>query len=362
MGNQNQNGRNVALPDENRPSWRPQDQTARVRGGDEDLGRSWTDRDDRDDDRRMSDRDRGDRGRFVTSQPESRWDDDRDEGYRPSERYGQGQSGYAAGRYGEDRSMQSFQNRNQTYAGGYEDRQHGGNLDDRFSGRGGQGYWQDRGGIQDRQFQDRQVQDRQLQDRQGYHSGYNQGAMGFGGYGSAEQGMSRSGSLRGQGGFGAQGMGPGHTGGYAPQGGAYGGRSGPYGQGYQGREQPGGGWQDQQQRQRGMHRGKGPQGYQRSDERIREMVCEALTDDDQIDASTIEVAVKNGEVTLSGTVPDRQTKRMAEDVVERCAGVKDVQNQIKVSSDQSSSRGAPSTHVSGKSESETPSSDRKHRA
>ncbi|HTL35842.1 MAG TPA: BON domain-containing protein, partial [Kofleriaceae bacterium] len=78
------------------------------------------------------------------------------------------------------------------------------------------------------------------------------------------------------------------------------------------------------------HRGKGPQGYQRSDERIREHVCEVLSDDDRVDATYIEVAVKNGEVTLSGTVQDRDTKRLAEQCIEDISGVKDVQNNIRV--------------------------------
>lgn len=78
------------------------------------------------------------------------------------------------------------------------------------------------------------------------------------------------------------------------------------------------------------HRGKGPQGYQRSDERIREHVCEVLSDDDRVDATFIEVAVKNGEVTLSGTVQDRDTKRLAEQSIEDISGIKDIQNQIRV--------------------------------
>lgn len=80
------------------------------------------------------------------------------------------------------------------------------------------------------------------------------------------------------------------------------------------------------------HRGKGPAGYTRSDERIRENVCEALADDDRVDASNIEVTVKNGEVTLTGTVDDRQSKRIAEECIENLSGVKDVQNQLRVGS------------------------------
>lgn len=77
--------------------------------------------------------------------------------------------------------------------------------------------------------------------------------------------------------------------------------------------------------------GKGPKGYKRSDERIREDVCEALYRHPHIDASNIEVSVKDGTVTLLGTVDDRQTKRLAEDVVEDCPGVSNVSNQILVS-------------------------------
>jgi hypothetical protein len=80
----------------------------------------------------------------------------------------------------------------------------------------------------------------------------------------------------------------------------------------------------------GPHRGRGPRGYQRSDERIREEVSDRLWQHPEIDASDIEVKVKNGEVTLTGTVDERWTKRMVEDVVESCMGVRDVTNQLKV--------------------------------
>lgn len=79
-------------------------------------------------------------------------------------------------------------------------------------------------------------------------------------------------------------------------------------------------------------RGRGPKGYQRSDERIREEVCEILTHDHDVDASEIEVNVQGGVVTLSGSVNDRWAKRRAEDIVESVSGVKDVENQIRVGS------------------------------
>lgn len=78
------------------------------------------------------------------------------------------------------------------------------------------------------------------------------------------------------------------------------------------------------------YRGRGPKNYQRSDERIREDVCERLSMDDDIDASEIEVHVAEGVVTLNGSVNERHAKRMAEDVCENVRGVKDVQNNLRV--------------------------------
>jgi len=78
------------------------------------------------------------------------------------------------------------------------------------------------------------------------------------------------------------------------------------------------------------HRGKGPAGYHRSDERIHEAVCEALTEDDRIDATRIDVTVRDGEVTLAGTVDERLMKRFAEDLVEHVSGVRDVQNLLRI--------------------------------
>jgi osmotically-inducible protein OsmY len=79
------------------------------------------------------------------------------------------------------------------------------------------------------------------------------------------------------------------------------------------------------------HRGKGPKGYTRSDDRIKEDVNERLSDDPHIDASEIEVSVENGEVTLTGTVDSRSAKRRAEDIVEALSGVKNVENRLRVS-------------------------------
>jgi osmotically-inducible protein OsmY len=77
-------------------------------------------------------------------------------------------------------------------------------------------------------------------------------------------------------------------------------------------------------------RGRGPKGYRRSDERIKEDVNDRLTEDYYLDASEITVEVANGEVTLNGTVDVRRDKRRAEDVVESVSGVTNVENRLRV--------------------------------
>ncbi|WP_230531611.1 BON domain-containing protein [Microvirga roseola] len=78
------------------------------------------------------------------------------------------------------------------------------------------------------------------------------------------------------------------------------------------------------------HRGRGPKGYQRSDERIQEDVNDRLTDDPHLDASEIEVSVSNREVTLNGTVNSRFEKRHAEDLADSVSGVTHVQNNLRI--------------------------------
>jgi osmotically-inducible protein OsmY len=81
---------------------------------------------------------------------------------------------------------------------------------------------------------------------------------------------------------------------------------------------------------RGPYTGRGPKGYQRSDERIREDVSEELSLAPDIDASDIEVRVTNCIVTLDGEVQTREEKRFAEDVAEAAPGVRDVHNNLRV--------------------------------
>jgi hypothetical protein len=76
------------------------------------------------------------------------------------------------------------------------------------------------------------------------------------------------------------------------------------------------------------HRGKGPKNYKRSDERIREIVCDRLCEHPALDASAIEVEVKDSDVILLGEVKTRLDKRLAEDLAESVTGVVNVENRI----------------------------------
>ncbi|WP_201312967.1 BON domain-containing protein [Dyella sp. EPa41] len=94
-----------------------------------------------------------------------------------------------------------------------------------------------------------------------------------------------------------------------------------------------------QYREQGEHRGKGPMGYRRSDERIRDDVCEALTLDPWLDATHIQVNVDGGVVTLQGTVADRHMKYRAEECADQASGVQDVENRIRIATAGTSGEG-----------------------
>jgi hypothetical protein len=81
--------------------------------------------------------------------------------------------------------------------------------------------------------------------------------------------------------------------------------------------------------QRGVHRGKGPRSYQRSDQRMEEDINDLLTEDPYIDASEVEVKVEKGEVVLSGVVENKHIKRRVEDLVEQVSGVKHIENRLR---------------------------------
>ncbi|HEU5098138.1 MAG TPA: BON domain-containing protein [Roseiflexaceae bacterium] len=95
----------------------------------------------------------------------------------------------------------------------------------------------------------------------------------------------------------------------------------------------------------GPFTGRGPRGYQRSDERIKEDISDRLTMHGRIDASDIEIQVANCEVTLAGTVDNRAAKRMAEDVAESVQGVSEVHNQLRVRQNQQASQTHDAPHT-----------------
>src|SRR5262245_2303855 len=177
-------------------------------------------------------------------------------------------------------------------------------------------------------MEDRRYEDEPWASRE-WSSG--QGDLGQGGYWQSE-GTHRGGWGRGEMGAGPWGHGEREFG------------QGSYGDPRErefGRDRGARGWMERQRpgmqewEHPGPYAGRGPKGYQRSDERIKEDLCERLTQHGEIDASEIEVKVSNREITLTGAVPSRQAKRMAEDLAEAVSGITDVHNQLRVSQDRS---------------------------
>jgi osmotically-inducible protein OsmY len=185
----------------------------------------------------------------------------------------------------------------------------------------------------------------------GYGRSFGGDSFGSGAFGSAygsapERSGSYGGSYRqgGQGGYGSYGN-------YTSTGGMYGrdmqsrgSERGNYGNGGQGTWGASSGSGAMQRGSEGeSYAGRGPKGFRRSDERIRETVSERLEQAEDVDASEIEVQVRDGEVTLTGTVPSRWMKRCAEDCVEALPGVQDVTNQLRVQSSQGRGQGKSSS-------------------
>jgi hypothetical protein len=90
-------------------------------------------------------------------------------------------------------------------------------------------------------------------------------------------------------------------------------------------------------RQGGWHRAgtgslqrRGPKGYKRSDDRIREDLCEHLMDISDIDSSDVTIEVRDGCVSLEGTVPVRSMRYEIEDIAATTLGVTEVENHIRV--------------------------------
>ena len=95
------------------------------------------------------------------------------------------------------------------------------------------------------------------------------------------------------------------------------------------------GFQVARESRRGPFTGRGPKGYVRSDERIREDVNGLLEEHGDLDASDISVEVSNGEVTLEGAVDAKPSRRLAEDLAHSVRGVRDVHNRLSIAARES---------------------------
>jgi osmotically-inducible protein OsmY len=154
-----------------------------------------------------------------------------------------------------------------------------------------------------REMRDREMRDRELRDRE-LRGDYRESGFGYAGtdryFGGGGYGGYGNYGERGYGGHSMAERSMGDRGGYRSE--------------YYERERP---------------MGRAPKGYQRSDERIKEDVCDRLMHS-WVDAENVDIEVRSGEVVLAGTVEDRQAKRAIEDIADRVLGVKDVQNNIRV--------------------------------
>lgn len=299
-------------------SWFGDDEARRRREMDEqrDRGRDRSERDyGPNSERARSEHGWADRGQRPDSQWEggrSQYGDQRDfvgrsNDWSGSAPYGEGSSRWEGGSrdYGDEDARRRYGN--WQYTGGFA----AGRPSSSFSGGYGAGSYESgsyRGGMGSSGYSP------QTSFRQG-----TSGSSYYGGYGTSEPGAygREFGSTTGEGRWSGQqfNQNPSYPDPY---------RGSSYGGSY-----AGGGWSNESYRG-GMFSGRGPRNYQRSDERIREDVNERLTIDPRIDASEIDVRVQNGEVTLSGTVDDRRTRRLAEEIIEDLPGVRDVRNDLRV--------------------------------
>lgn len=67
-----------------------------------------------------------------------------------------------------------------------------------------------------------------------------------------------------------------------------------------------------------------------SDDRIYDAVRQRLANDPDVKGADLDVAVKDGVVTIKGTVNDQRAKDKAEKIVKKVKGVTRVENQLKV--------------------------------
>ena len=281
-------------------------------------------------------------GRYATTGQQGQ------RGYRDEQGYGRQQSGQS-GSWLEDRSDQGGR-----MGYGQQDRDDGRRYGQRMGGRwdedrygSGERFGGERqsgaGGFgggeygSERYASDRYGSDKYGSDRYEYagedrqRTGYEPSRYAMSGYGRSDFGRSDYGPLReGRTGYGASRLGSQFESDYG--GGGYDQVSGVGGYGYRGRTPYAtGDYQSGLEGQR-SYRGLGPQTYKRSDDRIRDDVCERLTDDPRIDASNITIDVNQGAVTLNGVVPERHMRYAAEDLVDDAMGVESINNQLRVQS------------------------------
>jgi len=328
MANQSGNGRNQSMSDEDRSTWRLDEDSLSMRDRERDR--------DRDDERMYRERYRDDE--LFMQRERERWDDRSSRGWDREDSRSGGWRGMDRGERPQ-RGVDELFGRGHEGGGGNE-MGHGAPWN-RDRQRYRQGYMGQRSGMQNPSYRE-PGDSGGPQQRYGYRpqQSYGYGPLGmygggsgphrmYGSYNPSDRHLGQRNNMWPQGGGGI-----GYTGDT---------RYGDGGEQRNGDGQPGGAEHASSgQRIKGWfqgHRGKGPVGYIRSDERIRENVCDALSDDDRVDASNIEVTVKNGEVTLAGTVEDRLQKRLAQECIENISGVNDVQNLLRVSSPELAQRG-----------------------
>ena len=342
--------------------------------------------------------------RYRQGQDDER--DEREDRNRQGGRHSGGEQSYGSwsdSGYGDQQSQGSAQRYvpQRDYGGRQGQREH--DLPVYGSGRGPYahlaGYGADSGVGPDNYVIGSRAQEGQWQgrDQHGPQANYSQQRPSYGPYGGQQQSQRDYGAwgaqgYGGEGGSGAQGYGG--QGAYARYGsqsdygapGGYGGdriyrQSGPqfpptggsarygnqvsYGQGVYGGYGQGdmgtgtgqggqswGNWGQSGVMGRSQHRG--PKGYQRSDERLKEDICERLIARWDIDSSEVSVDVQNGKVMLEGTVPDRRMRHEIENLVDDCYGVQDIENQVRVQSSYGSTTSGSASESRGQQQSSPP--------
>ena len=70
--------------------------------------------------------------------------------------------------------------------------------------------------------------------------------------------------------------------------------------------------------------------YRRTDERVRDDICERLFHSSAVDTADVSVEVRDGVVIFEGTVPHRGMRYALEDIAAQCMGVVDIENRVRV--------------------------------